>query len=430
MEKYDVLVLGAGLTGMSFAYHYDRDVPLFEKENTPGGLARTLHDSGYRFDLAPHFLHLRSDYAKNLVFNELGNEFERIERHSSIFIHDKIISYPFELNLSGLDEKTRKECLAGVREINKLSPGEIEELKKGSYREYVLKAFGEGIARHYLLPYNRKIWDTDPAQMTCDWMKLLPTVNKDEIIANAEKKTSSTFGYNASFYYPQKEGIGQLVDSLAYRLSNIQLNETAVAIDTSKRMVEFKSGRTVHYRKLVSTIPLIELAGISGNEIWKSKARELHWTTVYNINLVVRGNIPNNIHWLYFPDPEVEFYRVSFPRNYFTGSAPDDQSIISIEIGSRNHALNIDKLQRVATARINKIKMFEISEILHAYSIVIPVAYCIHDWKRKRFVEELTAELDAAGIKTTGRYGRWEYSAMEDALLYGRDLAAEFRSVP
>jgi protoporphyrinogen oxidase len=428
MEKYDVVVLGAGLTGMSFAYHYDRHIPIFEKESAPGGLARTLNHDGCKFDLAPHFLHLRSDYAKSLVFSELGNEFEKIERHSSIFIHDKIIPYPFELNLSELDKRTRSECLDGVREINKLSQVEIENLKRGSYHDYVLKAFGKGIAHHYLLPYNRKIWDTDPKQMTCEWMKLLPTADKDEIIAAATNNTSKPFGYNASFFYPSQTGIRKLADSLASHLSNIQLNETAVKIDALKRTVEFKSGRIVHYRRLVSTIPLNELADISGKETWKTKARELHWTTVYNINLVVRGMIPGNIHWLYFPDPEIEFYRISFPKKYFTGSAPDDRSIISIEIGSRDHALDIAKLLHTAIARVKKIRIFGIKEILHSYSLIIPVAYCIYDMKRTRIVNELTAELDGLGIKSTGRYGRWEYSAMEDALLYGRDLAAEIRS--
>jgi protoporphyrinogen oxidase len=427
MEDLDIVVLGAGLSGMSFAYHYNRKVPVFEKEFVSGGLARTIAFNGCEFDLAPHFLHLRSNYAKTLVFNELGNDFENFERHSSIFIHERLIPYPFELNLSGLDEITRHECLESVREITNLSPEEIETLKKGSYQDYALKAFGGGISVHYLLPYNRKIWDTEPAEMTCEWMKLLPTVDKDEIMAHASKKPSMSFGYNASFFYPSQKGIRELADSLAAKLSDIRLNETAAAIDLSKHAVTFKSGKTIRYRTLVSTIPLNELVKISGNEELETKASELRWTTVYNINLIVKGSVPDRIHWIYFPDPELEFYRVSFPKSYFAGSAPAGQTIISVEIGSRDHDLDIKSLQQKAIDRIQKINLFKIKEIIQVHSLIIPVAYCIYDWKRTRIVDEIMAELNTFGIKAIGRYGRWEYSTMEDALLQGRELAAELR---
>lgn len=36
--------------------------------------------------------------------------------------------------------------------------------------------------------------------------------------------------------------------------------------------------------------------------------------------------------------------------------------------------------------------------------------------------------LAGVGIETAGRYGRWEYSSMEDAILAGRDAAARVRA--
>ena len=53
----------------------------------------------------------------------------------------------------------------------------------------------------------------------------------------------------------------------------------------------------------------------------------------------------------------------------------------------------------------------------------IPFAYVIYDraWDRAR--ARLHAFLEAHGIRSCGRYGAWEYSAMEDALIAGRDAA-------
>ena len=52
---------------------------------------------------------------------------------------------------------------------------------------------------------------------------------------------------------------------------------------------------------------------------------------------------------------------------------------------------------------------------------------CIYDKKRTRQVQLLTSELNKLGIECVGRYGQWEYSAMEDAILYGKNLALKMR---
>ena len=56
-----------------------------------------------------------------------------------------------------------------------------------------------------------------------------------------------------------------------------------------------------------------------------------------------------------------------------------------------------------------------------AVPVCIPVAYVIHDrsWApaRERALEALTAR----GVRMVGRYGRWEYASMEDAIVQGTE---------
>jgi hypothetical protein len=54
----------------------------------------------------------------------------------------------------------------------------------------------------------------------------------------------------------------------------------------------------------------------------------------------------------------------------------------------------------------------------------IKFAYATYDKNRKRSVETINKFLLSKNIYSIGRYGRWEYSAMEDAILQGLDLAA------
>jgi len=167
MIQHDTVVIGAGLAGLSFAYHYDKNLPVYESNDIVGGLVRTIDYKGCKFDLAPHLLHLRNPYVRELVFDKLGLEVETHKRKAHIYYDKVIIPYPFELNLLNLSEKTKRDCLEGLNEVKHLTREEELETRKGSYRDYALKCFGSGIANHYLLPYNRKIWDTDPADMTC-----------------------------------------------------------------------------------------------------------------------------------------------------------------------------------------------------------------------------------------------------------------------
>lgn len=132
MIQHDTVVIGAGLAGLSFAYHYDKNLPVYESNDIVGGLVRTIDYKGCKFDLAPHLLHLRNPYVRELVFDKLGLEVETHKRKAHIYYDKVIIPYPFELNLLNLSEKTKRECLEGLNEVKHLTREEELETRKGS----------------------------------------------------------------------------------------------------------------------------------------------------------------------------------------------------------------------------------------------------------------------------------------------------------
>lgn len=428
MHSVKIAVIGAGLTGLSFAFHYGSDTPIFEKDTEVGGLVRTKEVRGCRFDLAPHLLHLRSEYVRELVFNTLGLKLKAHRRRARIYCGGNVIPYPFELNLYGVSETIRQECLSGLERIDAASRDNLEELKAGSYKEYVLRAFGPGIGRHYLLPYNQKIWATDPAAMTCEWMKWLPTADIAKIRRNAREPDNEEFGYNAHFYYPEQRGIQELPETFAAQLTNIQTGREVVNIDTRKGALLFADGEKLKYERLVSTMPLITLARCSDRPELKMLAEGLRHTTVCVINMVIRGRLPDQAHWMYFPDPALDFYRISFPKNFFEKATPVDEQILSVEVGGRDNRPDIDRIRARVEEQVGNLDIFEIEEHLFTHCDVIPVAYSIFDSRRTARVKQLTDAFREVGIYSIGRYGQWDYSAMEDAILYGKKLAEEFRN--
>ena len=63
---YDIAVIGAGISGLTFANYAKGDYLVVEKENEVGGYCRTIKRSGYVWDYAGHFSIL---IHKNLKIN-------------------------------------------------------------------------------------------------------------------------------------------------------------------------------------------------------------------------------------------------------------------------------------------------------------------------------------------------------------------------
>ena len=52
-------ILGGGLTGLTLGNHLKYDFEILERENTCGGLCRSLEDEGFTFDTVS-YTHLRA----------------------------------------------------------------------------------------------------------------------------------------------------------------------------------------------------------------------------------------------------------------------------------------------------------------------------------------------------------------------------------
>src|SRR3989441_11567947 len=115
-ESYPVVVLGAGLTGLSAAYHLGAPSLVIEREREVGGLARTHTEEGFTFDCTGHLLHLREARVVTLVDALLPRAFARHERRALIFSKGGFTPYPFPANPHGPPLEAGKEGVAGVGE--------------------------------------------------------------------------------------------------------------------------------------------------------------------------------------------------------------------------------------------------------------------------------------------------------------------------
>lgn len=432
-----ILILGAGLAGLSTAYHLGKDYAIFEREDRPGGLCRTRQAGGFRFDYTGHLLHLRNDHTKQLIAKLLPDAFTTWSRSAWIFSHGVYTPYPFQANTYGLPPEVIKECLMGYFEareawIKSPDAGAGTDPEE-SFEHWVLRVFGKGYAKHFMFPYNEKLWQTRAADMTADWVSWsVPRPEPEEVINGALGINNRAFGYNPTFMYPIEGGIELLPKALASQINAVRAGKQASRIEPSAKTVHFTDGTSEHYDSLVSTLPLKELFKIIDDvpEKLANAVAQLRCTSLLDINLGIgREGVGDGRHWFYIPEPEFPFYRVGVSSNFSKSVAPAGNSSLYIEVAHMpenplEHQQTIEK----AVNGLTKAGILTPHDTIVATDIVdIPYAYVVYDRHRRKVLPEAFNYLESLGIYSTGRYGAWVYGSMEDAILQGKDVAEKIR---
>src|SRR5581483_8419484 len=239
-----ILIVGAGLAGLSTAYHL-KDLPyrVFEKEKEAGGLCRSYHKDGFTFDMTGHLLHFRQPAIKALVERLLDGRLEQHRRRSYIYSHQAYTEYPFQVNTYGLPPEVIRECLLGfiATLTNPAPPGPPEER---SFKAWILDNLGEGMAKHFMVPFNEKLWQVPMDELTSDWVSwLVPKPELKDVINGALGIKDKAFGYNPTFLYPSTGGINALPQSFLPAVRGIAYDTELVEIETTRRRAVFRDGR-------------------------------------------------------------------------------------------------------------------------------------------------------------------------------------------
>jgi protoporphyrinogen oxidase len=423
-----VVVIGGGLCGISAALHLRSPYLLLERESTLGGLARTEERDGFFFDRTGHWLHLRDPATEALVRRVLGDELEPVQRRARVFAGGALVPYPFQANVHGLPRPMAYDCLLGyVRSL--LERGHHPEPR--NFEQYILHHFGEGIARHFMIPYNTKLWGVHPREITSAWcQRFVPVPTLEQMIGGAIGGGEAALGYNVSFRYPRRGGIGALSAALASGIdpTRVRLGAEVESIDPARGAVQV-GGEWIEYRALISTMPLPELVGrlVDPPAEVAAAAAELRWTSVRYLNVATRARPPADYHWVYAPDERLPFYRVGVFSAAMPSMAPPGCSSIYVELASRDRGVDPAAAVR-ALGEVGALGSAE--ELVFAEPREIKYAYVIFDERYESALARIHPYLERSRIYSRGRYGAWIYNAMEDSIMSGRETAALCDALP
>jgi protoporphyrinogen oxidase len=422
-----VVILGGGLTGISTALHLRAPWVLFEREERLGGHARTDERDGYRFDKTGHWLHLRDAGVKQLVDELLPGQMVPIARRARIFSHGVLTRYPFQANLHGLPPEVIKECLLGVVEAKLGAASRAAPDEPANFEDYCLRHFGAGISKHFMVPYNEKLWGVHPREITAAWCaRFVPLPDLGQVIGGAVGAGPPELGYNQSFLYPKAGGIETFTRALQTRLAGGQVHRRANpdTVDWRRREV-IVGGERVPYRALVATIPLPELLkrmpGLPP-EI-EAEAARLRCTTLRYLNIAARGKPREDWHWIYVPEKRYPFYRVNVFSTAMASMAPDGCSSICVEMADRG-PITAAAIADTTAALVAAGALGDGRDVVFAEEKEIEYAYVVFDQHYYQATRAIFAFLEGSGIYPRGRYGAWTYNAMEDCVLAGREVAS------
>jgi protoporphyrinogen oxidase len=427
------LVVGAGITGLAtaaaLAERGDHDVLVLEGDTEIGGYCKTITKEGFVWDYSGHFFHFKHPEIEAWLRDrmEAGQRLRTVEKKSIIDYKGRAIDFPFQKNIHQLPQDEFIDCLhdlyfaripgapgaspsAGAPPAS--APGE-------SFKAMLYARFGRSIAEKFLIPYNEKLYACDLSTLDEDAMgRFFPHADLTDIVRNM--KVANNASYNATFTYPEGGAI-QYVKALAsaVRPEAIALSEHLVSVDVAARVAR-TSKRTIRYERLVSSAPfdkLLRIANVAHDPA------DFSWNKVLVFNFGFDRKGPKDVHWVYYPDRDVSFYRVGFYDNIFD----TDRMSIYVELGYAKDAVVDVAAARVRVlADLAKVGLVKEHRLVAEHAVVMDPAY-VHITRRSMAEHaRIGGDLRKRGVYPVGRYGGWTYCSIEDNIVEARALVASW----
>ena len=310
-----------------------------------------------------------------------------------------------------------------------------------TFADWIEQKFGRGIAEHFMFPYNEKIWTVHPRARSAAWCEssYIPIPKVEDVIAGAVGASREALGYNTHFLYPDDGGGIEGLARAIQRTLNVEVeHERQVErIELAKRRLTTRDGEQIGYDKLVSTMPLasvIDACGRGGCRVrcsgaaacyaTRRSATSMCWrrarTTTERAAGMARGSLIGSTS----PSASSRFIG-SAPFSAVEPKMTDrDARNFYVEIAHRGNRRVEDEVEACLRGLDEAGLIDGVGSVLDVHVEHVSHAYVLQDPNYQKSRQVLLDYLLEHDVLSTGRYGNWEYSAMEDALIHSRKAAA------
>ncbi len=423
-----VVIVGAGPTGLGAGYRLKelghRNFTLFDRHPYIGGLAASFTDAaGFTWDIGGHVMFSHYGYYDRLFEKLMGDEFSMIERETWVRADKRWVPYPFQNNIRYLSQEAAQECIAGLIKAQGAAGGAAAAVARATnFEEFMNAAFGEGIVRLFMRPYNFKVWAHPAEMMGKDWIgQRVAVVDVQRAIRNLEQGLDDFgWGPNNRFKFPLRGGTGEFYRRIGAELSgHVQLGRSIASIDVDRHIARFDDGSAVPFDAVLSAMPLDILCGnvLQGTvpDAVRHAAARLRHSGGYMVGLGIKRPCPSTRSWMYFADDDCPFYRVTYLSNYSPYMTPDKSRYYSLLCETSSSEFKpVDRETIVEETirgleRTGLLQPGERHDIVSTWLFEAPYAYPTPTVDRDEALSIVIPWLESRGIFSRGRFGMWKY---------------------
>ena len=453
--KGKVIIIGAGPAGLTAAAELcergHRVIVLEKDPHYVGGLARTVHYKGFRFDIGGHRFFSKSAEITQWWQRRLPNDFISVNRMSRIFYRGKFFDYPLKATnaLFGLGVLTSSACLLSYIRA-RLFPIQPEK----SFADWVTNRFGERLFNIFFKTYTEKVWGMPCTQISADWAaQRIKGLSLSKAIWNAlgPRKRHSLQTVKTlidRFQYP-RFGPGMMWektrDDLQKQGALLQMGEEVITIHrTSTRVTSIitrnRSGETHQYKgdSFVASMPLRDCVLAFDPPLSPAAceaALRLQYRDFLTVALIIgrTGLFPDN--WIYVHDPSVRLGRIQNFNNWSPDLVPDRAaSCLGLEYfcfaGDGLWTMMDEALIELGKGELEKLGLIRAEEVIDGCVVRMEKAYPVYSSGYQEDVNIIRQELSRLeNFQVIGRNGMHKYNnqdhSMMTALLAARNLNGE-----
>jgi len=440
--QVDYAIIGAGPTGLGAARRLSElgaeSFVVLEKNAHPGGLASSRVDSaGYTWDIGGHVVFSHYEYFDNMLEELLGADQLRHQRKAYVRSNGAWVPYPFQNNIRHLPREPKWRCVEG------LLPGKRPEGPAENFRDWINCVFGRGIAEVFLWPYNFKVWAIDPARMSASWVgERVSIVGLEGVLKNIILELDEVgWGPNNLFAFPAAGGTGEIFRRMAAPLAGrIRYKESVARIDAEKQVLTTTAGENIEYKHLLNTGPLdllITEQMTAAPESMRQAARLLKHNGVYVAGVGVGQRFAHQGGrdercWMYFPEDNCPFYRVTNFHNYapanVPGANPDKSAFLCETSYSEDKPEDLSGLMERTIAGLVNVDLLPAAaraKVESRFEINMDYGYPVPCLERDLALRTVQPWLESHGISSRGRFGGWKYEVgnMDHSVMQGVEWA-------
>jgi len=437
MSQPRIIILGAGPTGLGAAYRLKElghaNFMMYEKHPYLGGLAHSFTDpAGFTWDIGGHVMFSHYTYFDEVFGRLMGDEYTLNDRESWVRTQGRWVPYPFQNNIRHLPAQACYECLSGLIKAQHGKGPIARHQDAANFGEFIDAVFGEGIATHFMRPYNFKVWAHPPEMMNKQWIgERVAVIDVERALRNVVLGLDDFgWGPNNRFKFPERGGTGEFYRRFGPVLDgHYELSRSVVAVDVDAKTVTLDDGRTDRYDHLISAMPLDILCRdvLKGRvpDSVRAEAGRLRHSSGHMVGIGVRRPCPSTKSWMYFPDSDSPFYRVTYLSNYSPNMTPEPYTTdasgrrngrfysLLCETSASDHkpvdAATI--VEETVRGLINSglLEPDERRDIVSTWHHYADYSYPVPTVDRDEILSNVIPFLESRSIFSRGRFGMWKY---------------------